>query len=165
MDKNEEHAIQTQQKFEFYMLGLVFTILGLSVQTAQFSSWAQSSLEIAAWGALLVSGLAGLSRMEWIPVSYVFHADDEVQKSLVREAKQGRSIMNTSGQVLSSEEVHERVKKAEGEIERRTATMARIDHKHKVKYSIHKWLFVVAIILLMVSRAMRLCSPIIDAGN
>jgi hypothetical protein len=34
MDKNEEFAIQTQQKFEFYLLGLAFTVLGLSVQTS-----------------------------------------------------------------------------------------------------------------------------------
>lgn len=38
MDKNLEHSIQTQQKFEFYFLALVFTVLGLSIQTSQFSS-------------------------------------------------------------------------------------------------------------------------------
>jgi len=34
---------QMQQKFEFYFLALVFTILGLSIQTAELSFWLQGS--------------------------------------------------------------------------------------------------------------------------
>jgi len=64
MDKNQEISIQTQQKFEFYFLALVFTVLGLSIQTSVFSSKLQSAIEIAAWAFFLISGLAGLSRME-----------------------------------------------------------------------------------------------------
>jgi len=64
-----EIAQQSQEKFEFYLVGLVFTLLALSIQTAKFG---QSNLsdffELSGWLSLAVSGLSGLWRLEYIPV-------------------------------------------------------------------------------------------------
>lgn len=44
---NNDAAVETQQKFDFYFLGLVFTVLALSVQTAKFNSVYKDSPVIA----------------------------------------------------------------------------------------------------------------------
>ena len=63
------HAAQRfQERFEFYFVALTFTLLGLAAQTAAFGDFVVADLtELGAWGALLLSGLAGLARLEGIP--------------------------------------------------------------------------------------------------
>lgn len=63
------HAAQRfQERFEFYFVALTFTLLGLAAQTAAFGDFVVADLtELGAWGALLVSGLVGLARLEGIP--------------------------------------------------------------------------------------------------
>lgn len=66
------HAAQRfQERFEFYLVALTFTLLGLAAQTAPFGQLAVADLaELVAWGALLFSGLTGLARLEGIPHFY-----------------------------------------------------------------------------------------------
>ncbi len=158
MDENLEHSIQTQQKFDFYFLALVFTVLGLSIQTSQFSSKLQSVFEVAAWMSFMVSGLAGLSRMEWIPVFYASYSDLTEKKSFVREAKTGRPVKSESGKLLSDIDVEERIQHGENLIKERTKKMDAIETRGKVKYLLHKWLFVAGLALLIISRAVNLYS-------
>lgn len=63
------HAAQRfQERFEFYLVALTFTLLGLAAQTAAFGDLVVADLtELGAWGALLLSGLTGLARLEGIP--------------------------------------------------------------------------------------------------
>lgn len=156
MDKNQEISIQTQQKFEFYFLALVFTVLGLSIQTSAFSSRLQSVVEITAWVFLLISGLAGLSRMEWVPPLYGLFSELTEQESFVKEAKSGRPLVR-SGQSLSEVEAKEHVRRVENGIGKRTDIMHKIEARSKVKYFLHKWMFVAGLVLLVVSRAINLC--------
>jgi len=65
---NIQVAQRVREQFDAYFLGLTFTVLGLSIQTAKFGTAVASDwLELTAWTLLLVSGIAGLSRMELIP--------------------------------------------------------------------------------------------------
>jgi len=62
-------AVQTQERFRFYLVALVFTILGLSIQTYDETSLVFARFtEVCSWAVLLVSGLAGLSYIEWGPI-------------------------------------------------------------------------------------------------
>ena len=158
MDKNQEISIQTQQKFEFYFLALVFTVLGLSIQTSVFSSKLQSAIEIAAWAFFLISGISGLSRMEWIPVSYQSYSDLIIEKSHAREAKGGRSFVDESGKLLTGDEVEEYHQHVERRIKERIEKMDKIETRSKFKYFLHKWMFVAGLVLLFVSRAINLFS-------
>ena len=61
-------AREIETKFGFYTVALTFTILGLAVQTASFgANIAADFAELLAWMILLISGLNGLMRLEWLP--------------------------------------------------------------------------------------------------
>ena len=70
-DPNTQAGQRFQEKFEFYLVALAFAILGLAAQTAEFGNFVWADLaELAAWGALLLSGLTGVARLEDIPHIY-----------------------------------------------------------------------------------------------
>ena len=73
MSKKEyEIAHNTQEKFDFYVLGLVFTLLALSIQTADLGKYAVADVfELLGWVCLFVAGLSGLWRLEYRPVQRV----------------------------------------------------------------------------------------------
>lgn len=156
MNPNLEHAINIKDKFEFYFLALVFTVLGLSIQTSQLTSTWQAIIEVCGWASLLSSGLAGLSRMEWLPLSYEHHSVLTEQKSVIREAKTGRKFMHKSGELMSPLEVEHYIKDVNERMKERVALMDKLEHKDKNKYFIHKWMFVVGLSFLIVSRATNL---------
>jgi hypothetical protein len=89
-----EFAIELRGKFEFYLLALTFSILGLSIQTAAFGdSLLVDVLELAGWLALFASGMYGLLRAQWVPVAYEIqskiHATRERRADLLRAAERG----------------------------------------------------------------------------
>lgn len=66
-DAAKEYSV----KFDFYFLALIFTILGLSVQTADFTqSQIGAVSELFGWVTLLCSGVIGLIRLERFPLLY-----------------------------------------------------------------------------------------------
>jgi len=158
MDPNEEIAIQIKQKFEFYFLALVFTVLGLSIQTSLFSSKLQSAFEIIAWIFFLISGLTGLSRMEWMPVAYKSYSELTYEKSFAKQAKGGGSVADKSGKLLSNEKVAEYIQHIERRVGERAEIIDKIEMWIKVKYFLHKWMFVAGLVFLVVSRAINLLS-------
>lgn len=56
------------EKFEFYFLALIFTLLGASIQTVNFSATPLIGVwgELTGWALLTISGLSGLSKVQWI---------------------------------------------------------------------------------------------------
>jgi hypothetical protein len=65
---NLDFAQKFQQQFEFYFTGLVFTLLGLAVQTGKSTHhiWA-GYFEFGGWVCLMVCGLASLHRLWMVP--------------------------------------------------------------------------------------------------
>ncbi len=76
---NRERGQEVQVKLAFYVIALIFTVLGLSIQTAKFgTSIVSAGLELLAWVSLLVSRLAGLRRLELTPgLFYLFDIPDQ----------------------------------------------------------------------------------------
>ena len=59
---------ETQLRFEFYVVALIFTLLAVAVNTADFDDpGIPDMIELVAWLLLLAAGLFLLSRLEWFP--------------------------------------------------------------------------------------------------
>ena len=83
-ESNTEAGQRIQEKFQFYILGLTFTLLGLAIQTASFgASPAADVMELLGWALLLTSALTLASRLEWTPQIYhLFDVQQDIEQDL-----------------------------------------------------------------------------------
>jgi len=160
-DKNNENpnitiAREISQKFEFYFIALVFTVLALSIQTSSFTKiYFQYLFEIFAWCCFLISGLAGLSRLEWLPIAYRHHGSQDIEKnnlSAVNEGIHGRPILDSTGGEWTDEQLQKSKRELEEQIAKRNKKIEMLEMTSIFKYKIHKWSFVIGLISLIVSR-------------
>lgn len=150
-------AQQTQEKFEFYLLSLVFTLLALSIQTAKFgSSIASDALELSGWLFLIVSGIAGLWRMEWSPVIRIHLAQKQEFEEENIKLKELQLQGQTELYVLESnskQPISERIRNRENAISLLTTHITKTERKHFIKYNFHIYGFVLGILCIACARA------------
>lgn len=89
-----------QEKFDFYVVALAFTVLGLAIQTAHFGGRPLSDvLELLGWSGLMTSGIGGLFRLQHQPHVYQFmglQANQESRLAGLRKAReQGTTVIRT----------------------------------------------------------------------
>jgi hypothetical protein len=148
------HARELQAKFDIYFLGLTFTLLGLAVQTAKFGrSRAGDLLELGGWIALIVSSLAGLSRLVSLPSTYAKLAALEHWRDRKRRFDLARTLNpyvddDTRG-YAPDELVAESAKS-----ERKIRTLQSENHLQSggFRHLAHRWLFVAGLLLLACAR-------------
>ena len=165
-DNGRVIAHQSQEKFQFYAVALVFTILGLSIQTANFDGYiAVRICELLSWLMLIISGLAGLSHLEWNPVIHM----QMVQKDELEEKINQFVVQRDQGiqqvKVLQNKTVvpiEERITEFESYVEKLGNQITNLDKKSEFKYKIFKWSFGIGIVLLAASRSI---TPIIEIIN
>jgi len=151
-----EYSRQLQEKFELYLLALIFTLLGLAVQTAKFgANQIADILELLGWSSLLVSGLAGLSRLEWVPVGLKVHS--HVMK-LKREHDQFVEMAEGGVDevpVIDQSEpapIQTLINDRANDIKKYEARVKEVETSTLRKYSLHKWTFVLGLVLLIGAR-------------
>jgi hypothetical protein len=153
---NFQISRQVSEKFEFYFIALVFTVLGLTIQTSYFSkNYYQVFFEFSAWVSLLLSGLAGLSRLEWVPVAYIHYGkvgDTKKELNMINEGLQGRTILKSLGEEWSRDDLAKEKIKLEEHIDKHNKKAKTINKRCQVKYTIHKWGFVIGVISVGISR-------------
>ena len=87
---NIEYSRALQEKYEYYFIALNFTLLALSVQTADFTSYsAQVVIELFGWLLLLSAGLLGLTRLEMQPVGHKGYAELQRKEEKLKQMKSG----------------------------------------------------------------------------
>jgi len=150
-------ARDVQLKFDFYMLALVFTILGLSMQTATTTrTYGQCYLEFSAWIALSISALSGLMRIEWMPVLYKHHGYKNTEEKYLGILKKGLRgidpVVNEEGDAWSAQKLIDAVDKSENHINKRDKIIERIEKRHNRKALFHKWGFYIGLACLLISR-------------
>src|SRR6266850_6077510 len=92
-ETNRDIAQKTQDKFEWYFLALIFTVLSLSIQTAKLGvSFGADIFEVLGWISLLISGISGLSRIENIPSQYVAFDYEETVSQQRREVQKAAMV-------------------------------------------------------------------------
>ena len=165
-DNERAVAHQSQEKFQFYGVALVFTILGLSIQTATFDGHVVARIfELLSWLMLLISGLSGLSHLEWNPVIRIqMVRKDEFEtkaNQLATQRNQGIQQVN----VLQANKVvpiDERISEYESYIEKLDAQVTKLDSKAEIKYKVFKWSFAIGIVLLAAGRSITPLMGIIN---
>jgi len=154
-----ETAVELQSKFEFYLIALTFSILGLSIQTAAFGSHlAADGFEIAGWLTLFFSGIVGLLRGESVPVAYQIDSKIVSVKRRKEEIGEARErwvdvqIPFTEGgkeTVLSGKQAEEKFDSVIADLGRQ---FKRTENKVIRRYQVMKWAFLIGVGFLVVAR-------------
>ena len=152
-----ELAVQTQEKLEFYFLSLVFTLLALSVQTAKFtdSSLYANGFELIGWACLLVSGLAGLWRMEFIPVQHSKIAKrHEIEEQIIKfEEFKMRGAFEVPVLLTGSiENINLTLKNNREALVILDQVISKLENSNFLKYKTHKYSFIIGLFFILLSR-------------
>lgn len=155
---NTAIAQRIQEKFDAYLLGLIFTILGLSIQTAKFgSSPIADASEIIGWVLFLVAGLAGLSRLEGASEIYRLYGvqaqKEEAGLAGEHVRFQGKTEVYVAplGKSVPVEQYIGEAKQSVGTVEK---AIKPLQTRGYAKYRIMKYSFVAGLLALMVARAL-----------
>ena len=149
-------AAEYQQRFDFYVVGLTFVLLGASIQTSGFgASPVADVLEIGAWASLLVAGLLGLSRLEAFPRG---HRIDEVTSHhkdqrlrIADDQRRGITLVQAANDG-STWPIAEQLEMHNSEIEKAKVTRQAIDDLVSSRYVWARRLFVLGIVALVLAR-------------
>jgi len=154
------------EKFEFYFLGLTFTMLGLSIQTANFNTSFPETvwLEIIGWIGLLISGLAGLSKVEHLsPMLYVkdrVGSLSDILRKLRAASSMGqyRAVDADKGEWVNITEAIEGIDRNKQlyELERK-----RLSKWHTFKHHLQRYAFLIGLISIAAARAYVGIQPLI----
>ena len=130
-----------QSKFNFYLVALDFSILGLAVQTFSATGVPRiaQACEIIGWFSLLVSGLFALSYVEWS--SKAIDLNTIVEKLSSKEPPSGDYAEELQKQRKALDDSLAAVGKQQCWLP-----------KDRTKYSIGKWGFLAGVALLAVGR-------------
>lgn len=154
-----ENAIaqQTQEKFEFYLLSLVFTLLALSIQSAKFGAAVPAdAMELVGWLLFIVSGVAGLWRMEWVPVIRVKLAQKRDFESEINQLKELQLQGQTEIHVLennSRQPIPERIQNRENAVNLLSPYIMNLERRHFIKYYFHVYGFILGVLCVASARA------------
>jgi len=152
-----EHSRELQEKFELYLLALIFTILGLAIQTAKLGiNRASDVLEVLGWLSLMVSGLTGLSRLEWVPVALKTGSQlQDIRNERKRLADAAEGGMQWVPVVDQPEpaNINDLIADRDNAIGKAQSHIDKMEQRIQLKYGIHKWSFVIGLVLLFMARA------------
>ena len=146
------------EKFEFYFLGLTFTLLGAAIQTASFVGHSDPSVfaEVIGWAGFALSGLIGLSKVEHLSVViYLRNRKKEFEnnKSQFEQAKASgvsSAKIAQTGEVMLIDAV---IIQAGESASRYEEQLEKVGRRHEVKDIIQRWAFVLGLLSTAVARA------------
>ncbi len=155
LNSNRKIAIRLRERYEFYFVALAFTILGFSIQTAQFASFLVSNIaELASWVALLLAGILGLRRIQSAYVIYDIYADIatlERERGTFEQLQQQKvsAVPQEGGGTVTLEAL---VRDRDATITSAESKVSKINKTQARAYHVQRVLFVAGIALLMLAR-------------
>lgn len=146
------------EKYEFYFLGLTFTLLGASIQTADFGDYSNlnSIIELMAWFAFGLSGVVGLSKIENLPSLIHIRNEKDTNRNYADELQKARSLgtksvrVSQTGEALEIDKV---ISTVEGNVSTWNNRLEQFGKWHETKHIVQKYSFLSALFLVACSRA------------
>jgi hypothetical protein len=146
------------EKYEFYLLGLTFTLLGASIQTADLGEYStiNSIIELARWFAFGLSGVTGLSKIEYLPSLITIRNEKNSNKGYMDELQRARALGKQSVRVAQTGEALE-IDQVLSIVENNVVTwnnrLEQYGKWHEIKHVVQKYSFLSALFLVACSRA------------
>jgi hypothetical protein len=161
-----EAAQRNQERHESYLLTLTFTLLALAVQSASFGSqfW-QNNVELLGWASLMISGLSGLSRGEWLPLLFGHFSRQSDAEHNVRAVRQAKRQGITRIQVVEEGRVYpidEHLARVEADASSITKKAEELQSRTQLKYKVQRGCFAIGLLCLAVSRGWPALSAIAE---
>lgn len=155
-NKDRELAHQTQEKFEFYIISLIFTLLALSIQTSTFGiSEIADIFELLGWALLLIAGIFGLWRMEYksserVKVTQKQEFENKIfdMQQLIQQGEHEIFVLETN----RLENITERIRSFQEAISVLDPIIVKIDKENSIKYTVHRYTFISGLVFLLLSR-------------
>ena len=145
-ENNIEYSRSLQEKYEYYLIALTFTLLALSIQTGAFSEdLVATFFELLGWASLLISGFIGLLRLEMQPVAHKNFAKLYVEK--------GKLSVLENQQLTGIGAVDEEVEIKKEWIDINEPNLLELEARLIKQYHWHKWLFFGGVLAIVISRA------------
>ena len=146
------------EKYEFYFLALTFTLLGASIQTADFGEYSKvnSIIELLGWFAFGLSGIVGLSKIEYLPSLITIRNEKDSRSSAVSELQRARALGTQSVRVSQTGdalEIDQVISTVEGNVSTWSIRLEQFGKWHEIKHIVQKYSFLSALFLVACSRA------------
>jgi hypothetical protein len=158
-----------QEKFDLYILGLIFTTLALSIQTAKFAGPATADVaELVSWLLFLVAGLAGLSRLEYVPEIYRLAGllalqNDKASGADVAKSQGAREF--TVAGTGTTIPVDDYTRRAREDASRLEAVLKPHHRMTRTKYRAMKAAFILGLVTLIFARGYAPIQRLAHAGS
>ena len=139
-------------------MGLTFTLLGASIQTANFSGHSHISVlaELIGWIGFGLSGLVGLSKLEYLSVViYLRNRKNEYEgyKSSLEKGKASGTAAIKSAETGELISIDLLIKQVGQNVSRYSESLEDAGNLHGVKHRIQQWSFVFGLLFTAIARA------------
>lgn len=146
------------EKFEFYFLGLTFTLLAASIQTAEFNEYSfyNSCIELFGWLALGLSGVTGLSKIEYLSSLIAIRNNKDSNSDLARELQRAKTLGSPTVRLAQTNE-NRNIDDVISILSENTKIWGkRLDEfgrTHEIKHHVQKYSFLLGLILIAIARS------------
>lgn len=152
---------EVQIKFEYFFIGLIFSVLGLSIQTADFESTMSfvKITEIFGWFVLLASGIVGLNKLEGLPKLVLAGDYEQNQKEITRQFTEQAmknpeiQLIDDEGKLTEKVNVSTLVSRSKEREKIYEEVRDELADNHQKKNTFQRWSFYTGTSLLVVSRS------------
>jgi hypothetical protein len=151
---------ESQKKYDYYFLGVILTLLSLSIQSYKPSDFQHFCYIIVfVWILLLISFLAGMYRQERINMTLLNEAEQTWMRDELAGIEQAinnvTQITKSTGEKWTPQEIRRERDKFKEMIDKINDSTTKLERKAINAYNIQKWTFVVSLILYSVLKILN----------
>ena len=154
------HHRNSQNKFDYFFLGVILASLSLSIQSySTKSETIYPIIIIVSWTLFLISFLAGFFRQERLNLSYMIEAEripQKERKSMFEKADRGEIILQVSpNEEWSNAEIKKSLENVNDILSISDSYISKYNKHTLIAYQIQKWSFFYAALLYVLFKSVN----------